>query len=49
MQNPNAPNPDIGCIKEEFLRTVEHYQTMGYNVDEATKAIEEDRVKHAED
>lgn len=49
VQNPNAPNPDVGCIHEEFLRTVEHYQTMGYNVDEATKAIEEDRAKHAQD
>ena len=47
VQNPNAPNPDIGCIYETFLRTVEDYTAMGYNVDEATRAIQEDTARDA--
>ncbi len=39
VQNPNAPNPDVGCIYEQYLRTLEDYQAMGYNVDEATKSM----------
>jgi len=48
IQNPDAPNPDIACTHDKFLRSVEDYTTMGYNVDEATKNIEEDRVRLAD-
>lgn len=48
IQNPDAPNPDIACTHDKFLRSVADYQTMGYNVDDATKNIEEDRVRLAE-
>ena len=37
VQNPDAPNPDISCINETYLRSIEDYQAMGYNVDEATQ------------
>lgn len=37
IQNPNAPNIDVACIHEKFTRSIEDYQTMGYNVDEAAK------------
>lgn len=45
VQNPNAPNADTACVNRTFLRTIEDYQTMGYNVDEAAIMIEEDRAK----
>ena len=33
---------------ETFFRTVEDYQTMGYNIDEAQKYIEEDQKMQEE-
>ena len=45
VQNPNAPNPDIACVHETFMRSIDDYQTMGYNVDEASQYAEEDRLK----
>ena len=47
IQNPNAPKPDIGCIYETYLRTIEDYTVMGYNVDDAARAIEEDKKRDA--
>ena len=44
VQNPNAPNVDVACVNSTFLRTIEDYTVMGYNVDEAQRSIEEDRV-----
>ncbi len=49
VQNPNAPNPDVGCIHEEYLRTMEDYQAMGYNVESAEKSLAEDQVAYDED
>ena len=46
VQNPKAPQPDIGCIYETYLRTVEDYTAMGYNVDEATLAMKDDKQRH---
>lgn len=43
VQNPNAPNIDVACVYEKYVRSVEDYQTMGYNVDEAAKSVEEDK------
>ena len=47
VQNPNAPNVDIACISKKYIRSMEDYQKMGYNVDEASKYIEEDSDIHA--
>jgi hypothetical protein len=49
VQNPNAPNVDTACVSHTFLRSIEDYSLMGYNVDEAAIMIEEDRAKHAKD
>jgi len=46
VQNPDAPNPDIACINETYLRSIEDYQAMGYNIDEASKNAAEDKQKH---
>mmetsp|Transcript_47797 Transcript_47797/g.63144 ORF Transcript_47797/g.63144 Transcript_47797/m.63144 type:complete len:235 (+) Transcript_47797:157-861(+) len=46
VQNPNAPNPDIACVHDTFLRSVEDYTTMGYNIDDATLAIQDDTKRH---
>lgn len=35
VQNPNEPAIDPNLTKTTFLRTVEDYTTMGYNIDEA--------------
>ena len=45
IQNPNAPNVDPICVGETFVRSIEDYQAMGYNVDEAARFEEEDRLK----
>ena len=39
VQNPNAPNPDIACIHENYLRSVDDYAGMGYTVDEAALCV----------
>ena len=45
IQNPNAPNVDVACVHENYSRSIEDYSTMGYNVDEAARYEEEDRLK----
>lgn len=47
VQNPNAPNVDVSCVYEKYTRSIEDYQAMGYNVDEAAKSVEEDKQIHA--
>ena len=45
VQNPNAPNPDVACVHETFMRSVEDYQAMGYTIDDATLQAESDKER----
>jgi zinc finger protein len=42
IQNPNAPAVDEFCTATKFFRTVEMYQEMGYNADQAADEISQD-------
>ena len=44
IQNPNAPNPDIACIHEDYVRSIDDYAGMGYNLDEATLCANQDKT-----
>ena len=44
VQNPNAPEKDEYCTFSKFFRTVEMYQEMGYNADEAANQIQQDKM-----
>ena len=45
IQNPDAPNPDQFVKATNFMRTVDDYRTMGYNMDENTLAQQEEQLK----
>ena len=48
IQNPNAPNVDIACVHENYTRSIEDYQAMGFSVDQASLEVEADRKKKQE-
>ena len=41
VQNPDAPKADPYVTRSNFMRTVEDYTLMGYNMDAATLAEQE--------
>lgn len=45
VQNPSAPTRDHYCKKTHWIRTKEEYETMGYPVDQATLAANDDKLK----
>ena len=45
VQNPDAPKADPHVTKSNFMRTVEDYTLMGYNMDAATLAEQEAQLK----
>ena len=49
VQNPNAPNKDNLLKTEYFPRTVDFYETMGYNPDASKEQSIVDAMKFTEE
>ena len=45
VQNPNAPNVDEFVTETKYMRTVDDYKMMGYNMDADTLAEQEAKLK----
>ena len=47
VQNPNAPNVDVACVHDNYSRSIEDYQAMGFSVEQANLEVETDQKRMA--